>query len=231
MVTWRSVALLGTFVGDRRSGWRWCNNRCVHVSFEEVHIGPCRALAFEQDASTWAIVLPGAGYSAQAPLLWYARAAALAAGRSVLVVTDAFDHQRDDPARWVQERAEACFNHVHDRDPHPVLIAKSLTSRAAPFAAREGLPAVWLTPLIASGMTVAAEVLAGLRAGVAPRLLIGGSADPSWDGRVAVGLAAARVVELPNADHSLESPDDVARSLVNLKKVTDAVSGFLRELA
>lgn len=200
----------------------------MRVTVDKVQLGPCEALAFDQGAASWAIVLPGAGYSAQAPLLWYGRCAAQEAGRNVLVVTDLFDRQRDDPVRWVEERAEAALNHVRARDPHPVLITKSLTSLAAPLAAQESLPAVWLTPLIADdGTTVAAQVLAGLRAAAEPRLLIGGSADPSWDGRVALTLAAAEILELPDADHSLEVPDDVARSLANLKRVTDAVSRFL----
>jgi hypothetical protein len=201
------------------------------LTVERLQLGRCQAVAFEQGTASWAIVLPGAGYSAQAPLLWYARRAAFEAGRSVLVVTDAFDRQTDDPIRWVEERAEAALSHVRARDAHPLLITKSLTSLAARLAAAEGLPALWLTPLIADqGSMVAAQVLAGLRSGTEPRLLIGGSDDPSWDGRVAATLPNAEVLELPGADHSLEAPEDVARSLDNLKRVTDAVSRFAASL-
>ena len=192
-------------------------------------MGPGHGLAFEQGTSSWAIVLPGAGYSAQAPILWYARRAALEAGRSVLVVTDLFDRQSDDPVPWVQERAEAAFSHVRARDPHPLLVTKSLTSLAAPLAAQERLPAVWLTPLIANdGTTVAAEVLSGLRAATEPRLMIGGSADSTWDRQLAASLPNAEILELPEADHSLEMPWDVTRSLANLIRVTDAVGRFVR---
>jgi hypothetical protein len=146
-------------------------------------------VAFHQGTESWAIVLPGAGYSAQAPLLWYARRAVFEAGRSVLVVTDTFDSQTDEPIRWVEERAEATLSHVRPRDANPLLITKSLTSLAARLAAAEGLPAVWLTPLIAGQGTAVA-----------------------------------------GADHSLEVPEDVARSLDNLKRVTDAVSRFAASL-
>src|SRR3990170_7500534 len=124
--------------------------------------------------------------------------------------TDVFDRQSDDPIRWVEERGEATLSHVRVHDAHPLLITKSLTSLAARLAAAEGLPAVWLTPLIADqGTAVAAQVLAGLRAGIEPRLLIGGSDDPSWDGRVASTLSNAEILELPGADHLLEAPEDL----------------------
>lgn len=204
----------------------------MQLKIEAVQLGRCQALAFDRSAGSWAIVLPGAGYSAQAPLLWYARRAALEAGRNVLVVTDVFDQERDDPVQWVEERGEATLRHVRGRDGHPLLIAKSLTSLAARLAAAEGLPAVWFTPLIADqGTSVAAQVLAGLRAGTEPRLLIGGSEDPSWDGRVAATLHGAEILELPGADHSLEVPEDVAKSLDNLKTATGAVSRFIAALS
>jgi hypothetical protein len=199
---------------------------------ERVELSRCQAVAFDQGADSWAIVLPGAGYSAQAPLLWYARRAALEAGRNVLVVTDAFDRQRDDPVQWAEERGEAALSHVRAQDPHPLLIAKSLTSLAARLAADEGLAAVWFTPLIADeGTSVATRVLAGLRAAIKPRILIGGADDPTWDGRAASALSNAEILELPDADHALEVPDDVPRSLENLQSVTHAVRRFVAGLS
>lgn len=201
------------------------------LNVETIEIGDGHAVAFEHGAPFWAIVLPGAGYSAQAPLLWYARRAAMDQGRNVLVVTDAYDRENDEAVRWVEDRVAAALSHVRTRDEHPLLIAKSLTSLAAPLAAAERLPAVWLTPLMAEAGTGAApQVLAGLRASTEPMLLVGGSADPSWDGGVAATLANAEVLELAGADHSLEAPDDVARSLDNLRRVTDAVSRFVERL-
>ncbi|MDQ3879640.1 MAG: hypothetical protein M3295_00945, partial [Chloroflexota bacterium] len=192
----------------------------------------CQAVAFDQGAASWAIVLPGAGYSAQAPLLWYARRAVLEAGRSVLAITDVFDRQSDeDPIQWVEERVKGALEYVRATDAHPLLIAKSLTSLASRLAAAEGLPAVWLTPLIADeGTSVAAQVLAGLRSGDKPRLLIGGTDDPTWDGRTASSLPHTAILELPGADHSLEAANDVARSLEYLKRATDAMSRFAASL-
>jgi hypothetical protein len=164
-------------------------------------------------------------------MLWYARRAAEEAGRSVLVVTDVFDRESDDPVEWVEERCAAALSHLQARDAHPLLITKSLTSLAARIAASARLPAVWLTPLIANqGSSMAASVLRGLRAGTEPRLLVGGSNDPSWDGGVASTLSNAEILELSGADHSLEVADDVARSLDNLKRVIEAVSRFATAL-
>ena len=200
----------------------------MRIDPKPVDLGPCPGVVFDQGATSWAVLLPGAAYSVQAPLLWFARRAAVDAGRNVLAVVDTFDRSQD-AARWVEERTEASLLFIRDRDARPALIAKSLTSLASPIAAREGLPAVWLTPLIASGHELTAPVVAGLRAGSAPRLLIGGTADPSWDASVARSLAHAQVLELDGADHGLEV-EDVATSTSNLATVGRAVRAFLESV-
>jgi hypothetical protein len=198
----------------------------VGAPVENLQLGRYKVLAYNQGAPSWAVVFPGVGYSTEAPLLWYARRAAFDAGRNVLLVTDVLDRHRDDPVAWVEERCRAVLNHLRSQDAHPLLITKSTTSLAARIAATEGLPAVWLTPLIAGqGSTVAAQVLAGLRAGTEPRLLIGGSHDPNWDGAVASTLPNAEALELPGADHALEVPD-VAKSLDHLRRVWEAMTRF-----
>ncbi|HEV8053978.1 MAG TPA: hypothetical protein VGP30_04030, partial [Candidatus Limnocylindrales bacterium] len=160
----------------------------------DVDLGVCREQAFDIGADRWVILLPGAGYAVTAPLLWFAREAALAGGSNVLALTDTFNGS-DDPLRWVEERAEAAIQHVDGPIP-PLLIAKSLTSLAAPLAARLGLSAVWLTPLInAAGTSVSRVVLDGLAAASAPCLLVGGSADPSWDMVIARSVPRAEVLE------------------------------------
>jgi hypothetical protein len=202
------------------------------TTIDELHLGPLEAIAYSSGFGRWAIVLPGAGYSTQAPLLWYARRCAQAAGFDVLALTDRY--RRDagaDPLAWVEERLSAAIEHVHTSDPAPLVVAKSLTSLGSALAAREGLPAVWLTPLIGAGSGVADRVTAGLRSGSAPRLLIGGTADPSWDGTVAQTLTDAEVLELADADHALEVADDVARSLAYLGRVVDAMSRFMKGVA
>jgi hypothetical protein len=201
----------------------------MRVYPDPVDLGPCPGLVFDQGATSWVVLLPGAAYSAQAPLLWFARRAAMDAGRNVVAVVDTFDRDVD-PVRWVEERVEAALAYVRDRDPQPVVIGKSLTSLAGSIAARDGLPAVWLTPMIAAGHELTAPAVAGLHAGSAPRLLIGGTADPSWDGAVARSFPSAEIVELEGADHGLEVAD-IATSAANLAAVADAIRRFLESLA
>jgi catechol 2,3-dioxygenase-like lactoylglutathione lyase family enzyme len=191
-----------------------------------VDLGVCRGQAFDTGADRWVILLPGANYSPTAPLLWFAREAALAGGWNVLAVSDIFNRTHD-PLRWVEERAEAAIQHVDDPTP-PLLIAKSLTSLAAPLAARLGLSAVWLTPLISSAEgAVARVVLDGLSAASAPCLLVGGTADPTWDAAIARSVPRAEVLEIGGADHLLQIPGDVAGSVDALDRVVSAVATFI----
>jgi hypothetical protein len=82
----------------------------------------------------------------------------------------------------------------------PVVIGKSLGSLAAAVAAGRGLATVWFTPLLTDEPTVAA-----LRRARAPCLLVGGTADRFWDGRVARSVTPD-VVEIDGADHGMFVP-------------------------
>jgi len=68
-----------------------------------VDLGVCRGLRFDRAADVWVILLPGANYPTTAPVLWFAREAALAAGRNVLAVIDSYDRGTD-PQRWGARR-------------------------------------------------------------------------------------------------------------------------------
>lgn len=198
----------------------------MQMSISEVDLGPCPGRAFDQGADGWVILLPGANYGPDAPLLWFAREAALASGRNVLAVWDTFD-RANDPVLWVEERAEAAIRYGDATRP-PMIVAKSLTTLAAPLVSRLALSAVWLTPLIRSGEAAISEaVRAGLAANTAPSLLVGGTADSTWDGREARSFPKAMVVEIADADHLLQVPGDPARSIEALRMVTAAVTRFL----
>jgi len=192
----------------------------------DVDLVVCRGVRFDRGADAWVILLPGANYPTTAPLLWFAREAALAAGRNVLAVVDSRSGSGD-PQQWTEERAEAAIRHLGD-GPRPILVAKSITSLAAPLVARLGLPAVWLTPLInEAGTSVATAVATGLAAASAPFLLIGGSADPAWDGARARSFGRGEVLEIADADHALQVPRDVPRSIDALRRISSAVEDFI----
>ena len=85
-------------------------------------------------------------------------------------------------------------------------------SRVRADAAR-GWTGIWLTPLLGDD-----ECVAGLRRRTAPALLVGGSADPTWNGRLARELSDD-VLELDGADHGLARIDQA-------QLIADAVRAF-----
>jgi hypothetical protein len=195
----------------------------VQLTIAEIDLGPCRARTYVRGNSRWAVILPGANYGPDAPLLWFAREALASAGYDVLAVLDSFDRTAD-PLRWVADRTDAALRHV--ADARPMLLGKSLTTLAAKAAAERSLAAIWLTPLLARGHPAAEVVVAGLTSSAAPCLLVGGAADEAWDGEVARSIPSATVIEIPDADHALQVPGDLVRTLDALREVTTAIAAF-----
>ena len=191
---------------------------------EELNLGICRAFLFPGTGVGSALVLPGAGYGVQAPLLWFSRLALSAAGRSVLAVDDRYSGE-DDARAWVERRALAALDYL--AGARPIIVGKSLTTLAAPIAAERRLPAIWLTPLL---RLADSPVVAGLRDRAAPALLIGGTADPAWHGDLARSFAGVEVLEIEDGDHSLQMDGNPARSLDALRAVVDSVARFAQRL-
>jgi hypothetical protein len=187
-----------------------------------IDLNPGEAVLHEGDPGRCAVVLPGVRYFSQAPLLWFAREAAQAAGWSVLELSERAPADQE-PFDWMRDRAERALDSV---DAGMVaVIGKSLGSAAAPLAAERGLPAVWLTPLL-----VRPDVVAAMRASTAPALLVGSSADSTWADGELPDNAAAEVLELDGLDHSLQVAGDPLASLGVLRDVTERVGTFLGRL-
>ena len=74
---------------------------------------------------------------------------------------------------------------------------KSLGTLAASLAADRNLPAIWLTPLLDLPWVI--EALARAQA---PFLLVGGTADQTWNSKAAHELTT-HVLEVRGADHGL----------------------------
>ena len=117
---------------------------------------------------------------------------------------------------WVRERV--------DLTGASLVIGKSMGSCAAPLAADLGVPAVWLTPLLPWH-----GIADGLRRATAPFLLIGGTADQSWDGPLARELTP-HVLEIDGADHGMYVKGPLAASAAVLGLVATAVERFLDEV-
>jgi hypothetical protein len=146
----------------------------------------------------FAVVLPGSGYPALAPMLhWPARLLAGAGWRLKVVEWSPETEGGGDPVAFVQQALqEAAGDELPD-----LLLTKSLGTLAAPWAAEQDVPGVWLTPLLGE-----APVLAALRSMDERSIAVGGSADRHWQaGRL--DDADIEVLEVPGAGHSLELPD------------------------
>jgi pimeloyl-ACP methyl ester carboxylesterase len=172
------------------------------------------------------VLIPGGGLGPHQPLLYYSWLAGLARGAEALHIEWSADRpsSRDpaDSASWVVEQVDRELAACSFR--RPVLVSKSLGSYAAEVAAERRLPAIWHTPLLTDPRYVAA-----LRSAGAPCLLIGGTADPWWDGSLARTLTP-HVLEVPGADHGMILPGvPLARSAAVLSQVVTAVEEFLDE--
>lgn len=172
-----------------------------------------------------AVLAPGGGYSTDGPLLMYAGLAVKRRGGEVhriawppgFAESPAENHARvtAQVAAAIEETAAATGVTA------PVVIGKSLGSLAAPLVADRGLAAVWFTPLLADGPTVAA-----LRRATAPCLLVGGTADRVWNSAVARSITP-HVAEAAGADHGMFVPGELAASAAVLGQVMTAVEQFL----
>jgi len=185
-------------------------------------LGPGEAVLHEGDPARCVVLLPGVRYFSQAPLLWFAREAAEAGGWSVLELSERAPPD-EEPFAWMRDRAERALA-AADAEQVAV-IGKSLGSAAAGLATERGLPAVWLTPLLARP-----DVVRALAAASAPTLLIGSPADPTWGGGEVPDSEALEVVELDGLDHSLQVEGDPMASLHALRTVTEHIGGFLERL-
>jgi len=186
---------------------------------DDVDLGVCAGRWYPGARNRVAVVLPGARYLPFAPLLWFTREVALARGWSVLEVWDEYLDRSQDPWSWVEQRAEAALAWAGEADV--LLVAKSLTSRAVRLAADRGLPGIWLTPLLHEP-----EIARQFERLQAPALLVGGTADESWDGELA-RRAEHEVLELDGADHGLQLAGDPLSSLDALRRVVERVDAFV----
>jgi hypothetical protein len=188
-----------------------------------IDLNPGEAVLHEGDPGRCAVVLPGVRYFSQAPLLWFAREAAQAAGWSVLELSERAPAD-EEPFEWMRRRATSALEASSSADTL-VVIGKSLGSAAAPLVAERGLPAVWLTPLL-----VRPEVVAALRAATAPALLVGSSADPTWSDGEQPGGESVSVLAFDGLDHSLQVEGDPLASVEVLRQVTERIGEFLARL-
>lgn len=189
---------------------------------ERVDLGPCTGLRHDGDPERCAVLLPGMVYPTRAPVLWFAREAAMAQGWSALeVLGEPGSHP--EPVKWERECAERALEAAGDA--RVLVIGKSLATFLAGLVADRGLPAAWLTPALDHG-----EVVDGLTRVQQRTLLVGGTADSMWVSQAIPDNPALEVVELPGVDHALQVPGDVSASLEALRQTAQAVERLASEL-
>jgi alpha-beta hydrolase superfamily lysophospholipase len=175
-----------------------------------------------------AVLAPGGNNSVDVPALMFARLAVQRRAGRAHPVRWKFAEGRDVASqrqRVLSQVEEAVDELTAATGAPPVVIGKSLGSLAAPLIADRGLAAVWFTPLLTDEQTVAA-----LRRAMGPALLVGGTADPYWDGRIAGSIAAANVIEIDGADHAMVVPGRLAESAAALGQIISAVEDFLDQV-
>lgn len=141
-------------------------------------------------------MLPGVGYSVQAPLLYWSIGILLAEGWRVITAewTDE-DSKFQTPEALIEHTLNAAT--VPAGTPLDLVVAKSLGTLALPHAVEHGIPGIWLTPLL--NRPAVAEALAHADA---RHLAVGGTRDRHWIPEAVTDTKAA-LLEIPNADHAL----------------------------
>jgi hypothetical protein len=175
------------------------------------------------------IILPGYGYTADYPVLYYLREAALELGYDVLSVEYGFQAAyvdlTPDNTPYVQEDIQAAIAALPQHNYPCICIAgKSLgTFLAAELT--EKLSAEQLSLLLLTPIPGAVQMAATL-----PTLAIIGTADPRYaqiapDGMQDTSTLKWRVFD--GLNHSLEVPDDWRASLAVLPEIIIMCADFL----
>jgi len=183
----------------------------------------------DRDSDLRALLLPGAGYTTQAPLLWYAEQVLGSHGWTTEALVWSGNPDSREEVRMTYDMVLRQRTAVESGATY-LVVGKSLGTLALPTAVDLEVAGVWLTPLL-SEQQAEPELRASVRdlsaLGI-PALFVGGTADPAWDGDLA--RSGGTVLEVPGAIHRLEIPGDWRASLTILTDVASAIDGFVSAL-
>jgi dienelactone hydrolase len=190
-----------------------------------------------QAANTLGVILPGLRYTCDMPLLYYAAQLLLQRKGDVLQLHTNYtglEYQRAAPseqARWLAEDALSAVQAGKAQRAYQrlVLVGKSIGTLALAYLVNAPLgaeaSAIWLTPLLHQAQLVEAALRAK-----GPALFICGSGDPTYDAAAFQRLAKrqnATGLLIEAANHSLEIPGDLFRSLQMINHVVHGMADFL----
>jgi hypothetical protein len=144
-----------------------------------------------------AVLLPGVGYTAQRPLLYWCAQLLLEQGWRVEAVEwTRAEVEASTGAELVEEAIELAWRGV-PADAARLIVAKSHGTTALPWAVEHEVPGVWLTPVLADD-----NVRDALSRASAAHLAIGGDHDELWAPAATLDTVAT-MVTVPGADHGL----------------------------
>jgi dienelactone hydrolase len=188
-------------------------------------------------ASHLALILPGLLYTCDKPLLYYPTQLLLWRGADVLQLwrdyssPDSASASREEQAGSLMSDCQALLEAGRSQKDYAgyILVGKSLGTIGLAYLlsqlAGETVAAIWLTPLLQQPRLVQAAANAP-----APGLFIAGSGDPNYDAQAMARIRQATGAEsliIQGADHSMEIPGDMTRSLFVMQKIMQGVADFL----
>jgi hypothetical protein len=187
-------------------------------------------------ADTLGILLPGVGYTCEMPLLYYSQDLLESQGCDVLAVrydyrqlpeVTSLDGMLD---RLTEDSTAVIAAGLAQRDyPNIVLVGKSLGTIAmahlGDLLADRIVRWCWYTPLLKRD-----DVLEQIKARGRDSLVVIGTADSHYDAGILAELDAhfgATKVIVHDADHGIDIPGDIRRSLDGIRQVIEGLETFL----
>lgn len=194
----------------------------------------------QQEAPTkqLAIILPGKGYTAQAPLLYFSTSLLFNKNFDVLHVkynyeTEDFSQSSNgEQTAWIEDDMDAILNDIFTKYPYDkfIMIGKSIGTLAMSYLMQKEVfksaLAVWLTPLLTRD-----SVFLAMQQGEQRSLAAIGDRDPFYqEGRFKEIVKKNPHLQfhlIPDANHSLDH-NDPFRSIDTLKTVIKEIEQFTK---
>lgn len=200
---------------------------------------PNRFLRQVGESEHLAVLLPGLNYSCDHPLLYYTTSILLQHSFDVVqlwadyTATEFQSLSNQEQLRWLAEDATALLNAglAQRNYRRLLLVGKSIgtLTLGALFSNSETFleaHAIWFTPL-----TQYTVVVHGMARAHKKSLYVAGSGDRSFDTgplRSAPFYASHQNLVIEDADHSLQIPNDLPRSLDVMKQIAAAVDAYVK---
>jgi hypothetical protein len=191
-----------------------------------------------QQSSKLAILLPGRGYSVEAPLLFYSTGLLFSKGYNVLHINYQYDNQEfsqlspEEQTQQIRVDVDSVIDEVlaDDRYDEYCLIAKSIGTIGLSHLVTQDRfktsKTVWLTPLLTRDKVFQAMLHSHQEC-----LSIIGDSDPIFQADLYEKLQANKNMSLiciERANHSLEFDHDIFNSIDVLKQVLKEIDYFMR---